>query len=222
MMFSTSSTLIAAAGQHAEDVRQHAGPVSMPDREHVCCRAAGETVDDVRDFARCLKRLHDPDHLVGDGHLRLLGGRAHMVGAVHAGHLNDIGGEVGERRPAGSFWKTSSPARIPFSSTARFNAASSTTEPREVLMRYAPGRIAARNSAPTRCFVSALAATLIETASDSRATSSGVCAYTTPRRSASSCVRLRDQATTRMPKALARAAISRPICPSPTMPSVRP
>ena len=43
-----------------------------------------------------------------------------------------------------------------------------------------------------------------------------------PSRSASSCVRLRHQPTTRIPNARARAAISRPICPSPTMPSVRP
>jgi len=67
--------------------------------------------------------------------------------------------------PAGSSWKTSSPARICFASIARASAASSTTEPREVLMRYAPGRMAARNSAFTRCFVSAVAETLTVTAS---------------------------------------------------------
>ena len=78
--------------------------------------------------------------------------------------------------PAGSFWKTSSAARMPRSRTAFSSAASSTTEPREVLMRYAPGRIAARNSAFTRCLVSAFAATLTLTASLSRATSSGVSA----------------------------------------------
>jgi hypothetical protein len=78
--------------------------------------------------------------------------------------------------PAGSLAKTSSPARIFFSRTACSSAASSTTEPREVLIRYAPGRIAARNSAFTSCFVSAFAATLTDTASDTRATSTGVCA----------------------------------------------
>jgi hypothetical protein len=35
-------------------------------------------------------------------------------------------------------------------------------------------------------------------------------------------VRLRDQAITRIPNACARAATSRPICPSPTIPSRRP
>ena len=39
---------------------------------------------------------------------------------------------------------------------------------------FAPGRIAARNSAFTRCLVSALAATLMVTMSESRATSSGL------------------------------------------------
>ena len=101
-------------------------------------------------------------------------------------------------------------------------AASSTTDPREVLMRYAPGRIAARNSAFTRCLVSALAATLMVTASAWCATSSGVWAYTRPSASASSWVRLRDQAITRIPNARARDATSLPICPSPTMPSRRP
>ena len=78
--------------------------------------------------------------------------------------------------PAGSFSNTSRPARSFFSRTACSSAASSTTDPRDVLMRYAPGRIAARNSAFTRCLVSAVEATLTETASDWRATSSGVCA----------------------------------------------
>ena len=76
--------------------------------------------------------------------------------------------------PAGSPWKTSSPTRSFLSATACASAVSSTTEPREVLMRYAPGFIAPRNSAFTRCFVSAVAATLIVTMSESRATSSGL------------------------------------------------
>ena len=90
-------------------------------------------------------------------------------------------------------------------------------------MRYAPGRMAARNSALTSCFVSAVGGHVdrhrIRTPRHlERRLGSRRCPAASPPPASGSG----DHATTRIPNACARVAISRPICPSPTMPSVRP
>ena len=144
MMFSTSSTLISASGQHPEDVGQHAGTVAVPDHEHVARRAPGEPVDHVGHLAGGLERLHDPDHLVGDGHLGLVGGCADVVGPVDARHLRGsalLNSPVAAGRLA--LEDVEPGPELPVRRPPAASAASSTTEPREVLMRYAPGRIAA-------------------------------------------------------------------------------
>jgi hypothetical protein len=88
-----------AAREHPEDVSQHAGPVPVSDRQHMRGRAASEPVDHIGHFARGLKGPDDTDDLMGDRDLRLLGGRADVVGAVDAGRLHDGVGKPA--RPAG-------------------------------------------------------------------------------------------------------------------------
>ena len=82
--------------------------------------------------------------------------------------------------------------------------------------------MASRNAASTRCRVSGVEATWTETTSAARATSGGVAARVTPCSRADSSVSDRLQATTGIPNARARAAISRPTLPIPSSPSVRP
>ncbi len=122
----------------------------------------------------------------------------------------------------GSSTYTSRPARSPFASIAANSAASSTTSPREVLMKVAPSLMAAKKSAPSMPRVLALRATWTLTTSATDATSCGDAASRTPSWAAASAVRLRLQATTGMPNPFALGIISLPIPPTPISPSVRP
>src|SRR5678816_4892620 len=74
----------APLGQYVEHMGQHAGPVPMPDREHVGRRALGLAVDAVGHAALLEITLYDPDHLVRDGHLGLLGRGTDMMGDIDA------------------------------------------------------------------------------------------------------------------------------------------
>ena len=122
-------------GQHLEHVRQHAGTIVVPHREHVRRRASRQPVDAVGHDPRMQELLHDVDDLVRDRHLRLVGGGTDVMGAVDARQLH-------HRRARSPPW--SRPARprtrrvlpgCPRVFTASARAASSTTDPREVLMR---------------------------------------------------------------------------------------
>ena len=109
-------------------------------------------------------------------------------------------------------------------SRAPASAASSTTSPREVLMRNAPGRIRARRAASIRCRVSGVDGQCRVTASLSASRSSRSSARWTSRpASAASSTGRGCWYSTRMPKPpVARRATARPMRPIPTMPSVIP
>ena len=126
--------------QVVEHVGQHAGAIAMPHDQHVRRRRALREVDDVRHPAGLLVGADDADRLGGDGFLRLIGRRADVMRAVDArAARHELGRELGRWPTAGSLANTSSPARMPFSRTAAASAASSTTSPRAVLMKIAPG-----------------------------------------------------------------------------------
>ena len=82
--------------------------------------------------------------------------------------------------------------------------------------------MAPKNASPMKPLVASLSARWTLTTSAAAATSSGEDARRTPSSPAASSVRLRDQATTGMPKARARLTSSAAMLPSPTTPRVRP
>ena len=158
-----------------------------------------------------------------DRHLRLVGRRADVVGAVDARHLHDRGCRTRRCRPPGSFWKTSSPARIPFSRTACASAASSTTEPARGVDEVG-ARLHRRQELRVDQVLGLRVGGHVDrdrvgSAGPPRAGSGRTrCRAGRPPR-ASGCATRRPPSS-RTP-ARARAT-SRPIWPSPTMPSVRP
>ena len=91
-----------------------------------------------------------------------------------------------------------------------------------MLTKYAPGFIAAKMPSPTRPRVSGVSARCTVTASALSTARSGVSARSMSSDSASSGVRLRDHARTRIPRACARTITSRPMVPVPSTASLRP
>ena len=59
--------------QRLEDVGQDAGPVAVPDGQDMGRGALGEPVDTMRCPPGAEEGIHDPDHLVGDRDLSLVG-----------------------------------------------------------------------------------------------------------------------------------------------------
>jgi len=123
---------------------------------------------------------------------------------------------------AGSSGHTSSATRNCLATTASRSAAASTISERDVLTKDAPGRIASKNARPMKPRVCSLRARCTLTTSAAAATSSGEPSRITPSSAAAASVRLRDQATTRMPNACARLTNSVAMLPRPTTPRVRP
>ncbi len=104
---------------------------------------------------------------------------------------------------------------------AATSAASSTIGPREVFTRYALGFIRPSSRAPIRWRDCSLSTTWIETISAVASSASRVTAAT-PTSRARASVRLRLQATTDMPNAVASVATLAPTLPRPIRPRVLP
>ena len=86
-MFSVSCTLRLSTAQVVEDVREHAGSVTVTHDEHVRRRRAPREVDDVGHLPGLGVAADDPHRFGGNRLLRLVGRCADVVRSVHAGHL---------------------------------------------------------------------------------------------------------------------------------------
>ena len=124
--------------------------------------------------------------------------------------------------PEGSSAKTSRPARIPRSLTARSSDAWSTTSAREVLMKMVPGFIEANTPSPMRPRVSGTSARWTVRMSAAAATSVGLSSSVMFSSSALAGRRCLSHAMARIPNACARLMTSIPMVPAPITPSVRP
>ena len=108
-----------------------------------------------------------------------------------------------------------------FSRSASISAASCTTGPRAVLMKYADGFIFANSAAPIRPCVRSSSRQFTDTKSDS-ASSVSRSTIVTPRSFTADCGTSGSQPISRRSNGFASRSTSRPMLPTPITPSVRP